>query len=408
MTILPFLLLLAGLTTPQTQFLSLLLPLWVAVPGRVNALSFSRYSGLNERTFRRWMHRALPWHRLCVTLLHILMGCGAINRHLILTIDATFIPKAGRETYGLGKFWNSCAGRAQRGLELSCIALMTSVGHHVFPISVRQTRPKKEKQDRLEQYLDQLRALYRLQRSWLSAHVCIAVADGQYAKKMFFDFFADEGVAFVTKLAVNANLLIPFTGTHPKRRGKRRKWEKKVDFRDFTGWTPVPGEDNEQVWTKVVWAPHFTRFLRVVVIQRLDKRGQVLGHVVLCCTDTTKPAEHIRALYSARFQLEFVFRDAKQHAALTTGQMRSKKALENHWNAAFLTVSLVRAEQLLQQTARTGRPASSLVFSMEDAKRRAFNVLFASRILANLALSHRFPELENDPSRPLDLGVKAA
>ena len=96
MTILPFLLLLAGLTTPQTQFLGLLLPLWVAVPGRVNALSFSRYSGLNERTFRRWMAKALPWHRLCVTLLHILMGCGAINRHLILTIDAAFIPKAGR------------------------------------------------------------------------------------------------------------------------------------------------------------------------------------------------------------------------------------------------------------------------------------------------------------------------
>ena len=130
--------------------------------------------------------------------------------------------------------------------------------------------------------------------------------------------------------------------------------------------------------------------------------------MVLCCTDTTKPAECIRALYSARFQLEFVFRDAKQHAALTTGQMRSKKALENHWNAAFLTVSLVKAEQLLQQTARTGRPASSLVFSMEDEKRRAFNALFASRILANLALSHRFSELENDPSRPLDLGVKAA
>ncbi|MFC6803098.1 hypothetical protein ACFQDE_16405 [Deinococcus caeni] len=48
------------------------------------------------------------------------------------------------------------------------------------------------------------------------------------------------------------------------------------------------------------------------MIERLDRKGQVKAHVVLCSTDTTMPAQEIRALYSARFQLEFVFRDAKQ------------------------------------------------------------------------------------------------
>ncbi|WP_188963430.1 hypothetical protein [Deinococcus aquiradiocola] len=45
---------------------------------------------------------------------------------------------------------------------------------------------------------------------------------------------------------------------------------------------------------------------------------------------------------------------------------------------------------------------------MEDIKRRAFNALFAQRMLANLGLSQRFVELQQHPSRPLDLGVKAA
>lgn len=49
-----------------------------------------------------------------------------------------------------------------------------------------------------------------------------------------------------------------------------------------------------------------------------------------------------------------------------------------------------------------------MVFSMEDAKRRAFNILFAKRLLANLGLEQRFKELQNHPSRPLELGVKAA
>ena len=48
------------------------------------------------------------------------------------------------------------------------------------------------------------------------------------------------------------------------------------------------------------------------------------------------------------------------------------------------------------------------VCSIEDVKRRAFNALFAQRILANLGLSQRFVELQNHPSKPLDLGVKAA
>ena len=106
----------------------------------------------------------------------------------------------------------------------------------------------------------------------------------------------------------------------------------------------MPGDKNERVRTRVVWAPHYKRVLKVVVIENLDKRGNVKSHVVLCSTDTSMPAERIRALCSARFQLEFVFRDAKrpsvlmgavlvkkQHAALTTCQLRSTPGLENHW-----------------------------------------------------------------------------
>lgn len=408
MNILPVLLTLAAVPAHQYNFLNLLLPLWLAIPGRVNARSFSRYSGWNERTLRRYFQAALPWHALHLTLVKLLVRCKAIVPRFILVMDASFIPKSGTKTAGLGAFWNGCAGRSETGLELSCIALMTWFGHHCFPISIRQTRPKAEKADRLTQYLDQLRALLRCHRAWLKEFAPILVADGQYAKKMFFDLCRDEGIAFVTKLAVNANLLIPFAGQHPKRRGGRQKWERKVDYCNFDGWTSVPGDPSERVWTRVVWAPHFECFFRVVVIQNVDKTGKVLGHVVLASTDTSLPAEQIRALYSARFQLEFVFRDAKQHAALNTCQLRSKKGLENHWHAALLSVSLARAEQLLRFTAWTGRPAGEMVFSMEDAKRRAFNILFAKRLLANLGLEQRFKELQNHPSRPLDLGVKAA
>ena len=408
MSILQTILTLAGLPAHQTRFLHALLSVWMAIPGRLNAINFSRYSGWSERTVRRWFHRPLPWLKLQLTLVQMLVQCTALDPRWVLVIDASFIPKSGTSTEGRGSFWNGSQGRAETGLELSCIALMSWGSHHVFPISAKQTRPKTDKTDRLTQYLTQLQAVFRAHRGWFRQHVRAVVADGQYAKKIFMDTVAGEGAAFVTKLASNANLLIPFTGTHEKRRGARRRWEGKVDFVDFAGWTPVPGEADERVWTRVVWGPHFERFFRVVVIQRLNRKGAVMAHVVLCSTDTTMPAQQIRALYSARFQLEFVFRDAKQYGGLTTGQLRSRQGLENHWNASFFSLSLARATLVLEEAGRSGRPAGRLVCSVENVKRRAFNALFAQRILANLGLSQRFAELQNHPSRPLDLGVKAA
>jgi putative transposase len=408
MTILPMLLALLSIPATQQRFLLALLPLWQAILGRLNARNFSRYSGWNERTLRRWFAKPLPWAALQWGLLMLLVSLGTLDPRFILALDASFVPKSGQTTAGVGHFWNGSQSRSERGLELSCLALMSWVGHHVFPVSVRQPQPREGKADQLDQYLQQLTELLALRRTWLSRHLRAVVADGQYTKTMFMDAVCHEGYAFVTKLQCNANLLYPFTGEHQKRRGGRQKWAGKVDFKDVTGWVSVPGEADEQVWTRVLWAPHYKRFLNVVVIECLDRKGKVKGHVVLCSTDTSMPAEHIRALYSARFRLEFVFRDAKQFTGLTTCQLRSTTGLENHWNAAFFTLSLSRAQQLMDAARLQGRPAGPLVFSYENLKRRAYNELFARRILRNLGLEGRFAELAQHPSRPLDLGVKAA
>lgn len=408
MKILPVLLTILAIPAHQQRYVRHLMPLWQAIPGRLNVLNISRYSSWNERTFRRWFERPFPWGTLQWNLVALLVRVGALDPRFILALDASFITKSGTKTAGLGAFWNGAQHRSDTGLELSCIALLSCATHHVFPVSVRQTQPKQDRADRLVQYLEQLTAFLTQRRRWLKAHLRAVVADGQYAKVMFMDTVCREGYAFVTRLQSNANLRYPFVGEHPKRRGGRQKWAGKVDFVNFAGWVAVPGEGRERVWTRVVWAPHFKRMLRVVVVERLNRRGHVTAHVVLCSTDTTMPAEQLRALYSARFQLEFVFRDAKQYAGLTHCQLRSTQALENHWNAAFFAVSLGRAEVLLEAAGLQGRPAATLVFSYEDIKRRAFNRLLAWRILSNLGLQQRFVELENHPAGTLDLGVKAA
>ncbi len=53
MIILPVLLTLLHLPLTQQRFFLYLMPLWQAIPGRINALNLGRYSGWDERTFRR-------------------------------------------------------------------------------------------------------------------------------------------------------------------------------------------------------------------------------------------------------------------------------------------------------------------------------------------------------------------
>ena len=85
-------------------------------------------------------------------------------------------------------------------------------------------------------------------------------------------------------------------------------------------------------------------------------------------------------------------------------QSRSEQALEFAWNASFLVASLARAQQLL---AFEG-DAIDFVFSMEDSKRRAYNELFADRIIRLLPVELSLDKCLALVENALNLGVKAA
>ena len=52
--------------------------------------------------------------------------------------------------------------------------------------------------------------------------------------------------------------------------------------------------------------------------------------------------ERIFCFYGARFQIEFAFRDAKQHLGLNDGQVRLQAKLHFHFNIVFDSLFLVR------------------------------------------------------------------
>ena len=80
----------------------------------------------------------------------------------------------------------------------------------------------------------------------------------------------------------------------------------------------------------------------------------------------------------ARFQIEFLFRDAKQFTGLCDCQARSEKALHHHFNASFSALNLLKWQDRQYAPQRTP-------ISIASWKRRCFNVLFMERIFSNSA-----------------------
>ena len=93
---------------PQYKFVTHLLGLMLMLPGHATFRNMSRYSPYHERTFSRWYARDFDW----VSLNQAAITEAVPPEHdQALVMDASFVPKSGKHTYGLDRFWNGSHSR---------------------------------------------------------------------------------------------------------------------------------------------------------------------------------------------------------------------------------------------------------------------------------------------------------
>lgn len=85
--------------------------------------------------------------------------------------------------------------------------------------------------------------------------------------------------------------------------------------------------------------------------------------------------------FRQRFQIEFLFRDAKNFAGLEDCQARSESKLHFHVNAPLSTVSLAKTLHYLNIPKEERNS-----FSMTDVKMMYFNLFITDYIFSKLAL----------------------
>ena len=93
-------------------------------------------------------------------------------------------------------------------------------------------------------------------------------------------------------------------------------------------------------------------------------------HKLYFSTDTSIDAIDIVNDFRCRFQIEFLYRDGKQHTGLNDGQARSANKLAFHFNASLTAINLAKATNWLS-IPKNERKA----FSMTDIKTINHNTL---------------------------------
>jgi hypothetical protein len=120
----------------------------------------------------------------------------------------------------------------------------------------------------------------------------------------------------------------------------------------------------------------------VVIAKNPAKDQCLMNGIPLRVILTRYPLNNYYRYDKARFQIAFLFRDAKQFTGLCDGQARSQAKLDLHFNASLTAVTRAKLE------ARQQNGGAGSSFSMASLKRRAFNQHLIDRMCDQLAKGH--------------------
>lgn len=373
---------LPGLSKPRREFVAALFATILALRGRFNYRNLARYGAYCEHTYARHFAQPFPWLAYHA---QVIQQAVPASHQLMIAQDASFVPKSGKASWGIGRFYNGCASRVERGQEISTLAVVDLTQKGAYVVAVEQTPATAEmkkdgaEQTRIDLALQQVKAA----QPHLPAQVRYLAADGYYAKKKYVDGVVDLGLEAVTKLRNDANMRFRYTGARTGQRGRPKVYDGKVDWQDLSRFAVVDTADLDvgtgvTAYSAALYHCSLKRWLRVVVLVWHTADGKC-HHAIWATTDLQCAATEVIKLYQGRYQIEFLFRDGKQFAGLTECQARNEAALDFYFNASLATVSATRAAMVQEHTAD-----EPFVFSLATAKQIAFNELFMAAISTTL------------------------
>jgi hypothetical protein len=240
-------------------------------------------------------------------------------------------------------------------LELSLVSVIDLTHNTAYALHAQQSLPAEAEAGSSCKDVEHLR---QTQPHW-PARVRHLAADGAYTRRPFVDGVCALRLEMVGKLRRDANLRYLYSGKQ-KRRGRPRLYDGKVLWKAFE---PQRWQDEGELepgvrlWSACLHHVSLGRTIQVALLRKTASTSVSGSQVLLFSTDLSLSGRQIVRLYRARFQIEFLFRDAKSGAGLTHCQARSTQAIAFHWNLALAALNVAKATAAT--TVATARPRFS-------------------------------------------------
>lgn len=378
---------LAGTAAIRRRILQTLFPLLLTLPLRSNFKQMARWCGRNEGTIHNWLRGNLELPCFQRSLVDQ-FGSGSY----CVLFDPSYLPKSGKHSPGLSRFWSGQAGAVKRGIEIGAFAV-GDLGHHTAfhlsaTLSPSSEELKKQNRNLMEHYV----SLVQERQADIVHFGGFLAADGYFGVSTFVNPVKEMGIEVISCLKSNAALHYPPPPVVAGKKGRPRVKGDKIRWSDLDEKRlPLIYQDQEKkVRTGKVWVKCLKRIVQLVAVEYLKADGSRQTQKLYFCTDTEKDWTWILERYALRFQIEFLFRDAKQFAGLTHCQSTDKIKLENHFNLALGAVSVAKAAHWLPTEKDQRGP-----FSMAELKTYYHNLALIERFSAALNLNPT--EIKNNP-----------
>jgi len=366
--------------------------------GRITMLGLSRWTekGGSYRTIQRFYHSVLPWGAIHWLLFWVKL-MRPEDEHIVAG-DEVVVSKAGKETYGLDRFFSGIQQRVIPGLSFFVFSLVNVQKEHSYPLQITQVvksaeekaaskskaeakkakkttekrkpgRPKGSK-NKVKQEIVLNPELVRIQSALKSLLKTVGtilslkyvVLDGHFGNYPSAFMVRETKLHLISKMRSDAALYPAFDGEY-RGTGRPAKYGKKLDVRNLDHDKYLKATSTEknvctQVYQGQFYNKEFAFALNVVIILKTNLLTLAQAHVILFSTDLEQDYEKIIKFYSLRFQIEFNFRDAKQYWGLEDFMNIKETAVTNATNLSLFMINFSHA---LLQPFREHNPDYSVL-----------------------------------------------
>jgi len=382
----------ADLSKPRKYFIAHILWLFAGIKGKINFLQLKRFSNNCEQYFRINFENKFNFQRFNLEMIQQRV------KECIVAFDPSYIKKSGKKTYGLGMYWSGCAGKAKWGLDICGFAAVDINENTAYHLNAIQT-PKSKEVNLLHYYCQIIKENY-LYFKELTTYL---VADSYFAKSEVVQAVTSLGMHFISRLRDDAVLF--YLNREPKtgKRGAPKKYEGRVNPHepDMNFCTLIYNTNELKVYHAIVYCKAFGRQINLSIAV-FYKNGKELARKLYFSTDLNMDGMKVVSYYRSRFQIEFLYRDAKQHCGLEDCQGRSKNKLNFHFNAALTAVNLAKIHWLDTRKSKT-EP-----FSMANFKTLCHNKMMLDRFFAVFAINPNSPKIQQKVKELYNFGIIAA